>query len=75
MQEILRTWREFEASPDDKTTETPQNYPTLEIRIPVEYVASTNRQVSDFLNLSEFSHFLLKMEMECSRNILQFQGG
>ncbi|XP_020596836.1 uncharacterized protein LOC110036680 [Phalaenopsis equestris] len=45
MQEILRTWREFEASQDGKTAEASQNYPTLEIRIPVEYVTSTNRQV------------------------------
>ncbi|KAG0499020.1 hypothetical protein HPP92_003711 [Vanilla planifolia] len=45
MQEILRTWREFEASHDSKSTETSQNHPTLEIRIPVEYVTSTNRQV------------------------------
>ncbi|XP_020695939.1 uncharacterized protein LOC110109288 [Dendrobium catenatum] len=45
MQEILRTWREFEASQDSKTAEASQNYPTLEIRIPVEYVTSTNRQV------------------------------
>lgn len=45
MQEILRTWREFEGSQDRLTAELSQTYPTLEIRIPVEYVTSTNRQV------------------------------
>ncbi|PKA56650.1 hypothetical protein AXF42_Ash012780 [Apostasia shenzhenica] len=45
MQEILKTWREFESSQDGKSTEASHNYPTLEIRIPAEYVTSTNRQV------------------------------
>ncbi|KAK8916521.1 hypothetical protein KSP39_PZI023275 [Platanthera zijinensis] len=45
MQEILRTWGEFEASQDRVTAEISQTYPTVEIRISVEYVTSTNRQV------------------------------
>lgn len=46
MQELLKSWKEFEASQDAKNGETLQSGPTLEIRIPAEYVTSTNRQVS-----------------------------
>ncbi|KAJ4768662.1 zinc finger CCCH domain protein [Rhynchospora pubera] len=46
MQELLKAWNEFEASSQDaKNGEGSPNGPTLEIRIPSEYVTSTNRQV------------------------------
>lgn len=45
MQELLKSWKEFEASQEGKNDETCKNYPTLEIRIPAEYVTSSNRQV------------------------------
>uniref|UniRef100_A0A0D9WYR6 Uncharacterized protein n=1 Tax=Leersia perrieri TaxID=77586 RepID=A0A0D9WYR6_9ORYZ len=45
MQELLKSWKEFEATPESKNAETVQNGPTLEIRIPAEFVTSTNRQV------------------------------
>jgi hypothetical protein len=46
VQELLKSWKEFEAIPDAKTAENQQNGPTLEIRIPAKFVTSTNRQVS-----------------------------
>lgn len=46
MQELLKSWKEFEATPDARNAENQQNGPTLEIRIPAEFVTSTNRQVS-----------------------------
>ncbi|XP_008800926.2 CWF19-like protein 2 [Phoenix dactylifera] len=45
MQELLKSWKEFEASQDTKSDESLQNGPTLEIRMPAEYVTSTNHQV------------------------------
>uniref|UniRef100_A0A0E0EB62 Histone deacetylation protein Rxt3 n=1 Tax=Oryza meridionalis TaxID=40149 RepID=A0A0E0EB62_9ORYZ len=45
MQELLKSWKEFEATPEAKSAESVQNGPTLEIRIPAEFVTSTNRQV------------------------------
>ncbi|KAJ6816371.1 DNA ligase 1 [Iris pallida] len=45
MQELLKSWKEFEASQENKIAETSKNYPTLEIHIPAEYVTSSNRQV------------------------------
>ncbi|KAF0909244.1 hypothetical protein E2562_032956 [Oryza meyeriana var. granulata] len=45
MQELLKSWKEFEAAPEAKNAESAQNGPTLEIRIPAEFVTSTNRQV------------------------------
>ncbi|KAJ0984183.1 hypothetical protein J5N97_002539 [Dioscorea zingiberensis] len=45
MQELLKSWKEFEASQEHKNDESLQNYPTLEIRIPAENVTSTNHQV------------------------------
>jgi hypothetical protein len=45
MQELLKSWKEFEATQDAKNAESLQNGPTLEIRIPAEFVTSTNRQV------------------------------
>ncbi|ONK56499.1 uncharacterized protein A4U43_C10F9390 [Asparagus officinalis] len=45
MQELLKSWKEFEASQEGKIGEACQNYPTLEIRIPAEYITSSNRQV------------------------------
>ncbi|CAA6673598.1 unnamed protein product [Spirodela intermedia] len=44
MQELLKSWKDFEASQDCKT-EGLQSGPTLEIRIPAEHVTATNRQV------------------------------
>lgn len=49
MQELIKLWKEFEASEDYKSNA--RNGPTLEIRIPAEYVTATNRQVSLFLLL------------------------
>ena len=60
MQELLKSWKEFEFSQEGKNDETCQNYPTLEIRIPAEYVTSSNRQVSNMLLihvLFPFYHF------------------
>ncbi|CAN6198471.1 unnamed protein product [Urochloa humidicola] len=45
MQELLKSWKDFEATQDVKNAESLQNGPTLEIRIPAEFVTSTNRQV------------------------------
>ncbi|KAM0880876.1 hypothetical protein ACQ4PT_033282 [Festuca glaucescens] len=45
MQELLKSWKVFEATPDARNAENQQNVPTLEIRIPAEFVTSTNRQV------------------------------
>uniref|UniRef100_A0ACD5ZAB9 Uncharacterized protein n=1 Tax=Avena sativa TaxID=4498 RepID=A0ACD5ZAB9_AVESA len=45
VQELLKSWKAFEAIPDAKTAENQQNGPTLEIRIPAKFVTSTNRQV------------------------------
>ncbi|XP_062198703.1 uncharacterized protein LOC133901363 [Phragmites australis] len=45
MQELLKSWKEFEATQDGTGAESLQNGPTLEIRIPAEFVTSTNRQV------------------------------
>ncbi|KAE8680314.1 hypothetical protein F3Y22_tig00111392pilonHSYRG00628 [Hibiscus syriacus] len=45
MQELIKLWKEYEASEADKNGESSQNGPTLEIRIPAEHVTATNRQV------------------------------
>jgi hypothetical protein len=45
MQELLKSWKEFEAAQDAGNSESRQNGPTLEIQIPAEFVTSTNRQV------------------------------
>ncbi|KAL9254269.1 hypothetical protein AKJ16_DCAP03730 [Drosera capensis] len=45
MLELAKLWKEYEASLADKTDRSLQNAPTLEIRIPAEYVTATNRQV------------------------------
>ncbi|WVZ96225.1 hypothetical protein U9M48_041891 [Paspalum notatum var. saurae] len=45
MQELLKSWKDFEATQDATNVESLQNGPTLEIRIPAEFVTSTNRQV------------------------------
>ena len=47
MQELLKSWKEFEASHEHKNDENLRNCPTLEIRIPAENVTSSNHQVSD----------------------------
>jgi hypothetical protein len=44
MQELIKSWKEYE-SQADKTAESSQNGPTLEIHIPAEHVTATNRQV------------------------------
>ncbi|ONM25084.1 hypothetical protein ZEAMMB73_Zm00001d006789 [Zea mays] len=46
MQELLKSWKDFEATQEATNVESLQNGPTLEIRIPAEFVTSTNRQVS-----------------------------
>ncbi|RWR92657.1 Histone deacetylation protein Rxt3 [Cinnamomum micranthum f. kanehirae] len=43
MQELIKLWKGFEASEDYKSDA--RNGPTLEIRVPAEYVTATNRQV------------------------------
>ncbi|XVE98960.1 hypothetical protein REPUB_Repub03eG0154500 [Reevesia pubescens] len=45
MQELIKLWKEYEASQADKNGESSQSGPTLEIRIPAEHVTATNRQV------------------------------
>ncbi|MCL7039629.1 hypothetical protein MKW94_018318 [Papaver nudicaule] len=45
MQELIKLWREFEASQENNKDDSSLNGPTLEIRIPAECVTSTNRQV------------------------------
>ncbi|KAJ0962229.1 hypothetical protein J5N97_030057 [Dioscorea zingiberensis] len=45
MQELLKSWKEFEATQEGKNGDNLQNGPTLEIQIPAEYVTATNRQV------------------------------
>ncbi|XP_042507442.1 titin homolog isoform X2 [Macadamia integrifolia] len=45
MQELIKLWKEFEESQENKTDENSCNGPTLEIRVPAEYVTATNRQV------------------------------
>ncbi|PPR84287.1 hypothetical protein GOBAR_AA36422 [Gossypium barbadense] len=45
MQELIKLWKEYEASQADKNGESSQNGPTLEIQIPAEHVTATNRQV------------------------------
>ncbi|MQM05580.1 hypothetical protein Taro_038391 [Colocasia esculenta] len=45
MQELLKSWKEFEASQDGKMDGSLHNGPTLEIRIPAEHITATNRQV------------------------------
>jgi hypothetical protein len=63
MQELLKSWKEFEATPDARNAENQQNVPTLEIRIPAEFVTSTNRQVSVLISqvifvLDTLSYFI-----------------
>lgn len=45
MQELIKLWKESEASQAEKNNEGSHNGPTLEIRIPAEHVTATNRQV------------------------------
>ncbi|CAL5208123.1 unnamed protein product [Lathyrus oleraceus] len=47
MQELTKLWREYESSQSqiERNGESSSNGPTLEIRIPAEYVTATNRQV------------------------------
>ena len=45
MQELIKLWKEYEASQAEKNSEGSHNGPTLEIRIPAEHVTATNRQV------------------------------
>lgn len=46
MQEIIKLWKEFEASKGTNNGESSSVAgPTLEIRIPAEHVTTTNRQV------------------------------
>lgn len=45
MQELIRLWKEYEVSQTEKSGESSNSGPTLEIRIPAEHVTATNRQV------------------------------
>lgn len=45
MQELIKLWKDYESSQEDKDAVTSPNGPTLEIRIPAEHVTATNRQV------------------------------
>ncbi|KAF3444196.1 hypothetical protein FNV43_RR13886 [Rhamnella rubrinervis] len=45
MQELIKLWKEYEASQAEKNSEGSHNGPTLEIHIPSEHVTATNRQV------------------------------
>lgn len=63
MQELLKSWKEFEASQEGRNDETCQNYPTLEIRIPAEYVTSSNRQVRDRLLMKVLISILLNSQL------------
>lgn len=45
MQELVKLWKEYEASQSEKNGESSNTGPTLEIRIPAEHVTATNRQV------------------------------
>uniref|UniRef100_A0A6P3Z087 zinc finger CCCH domain-containing protein 13-like isoform X2 n=1 Tax=Ziziphus jujuba TaxID=326968 RepID=A0A6P3Z087_ZIZJJ len=45
MQELIKLWKEYEASQAEKNGESSHSGPTLEIRIPAEHVTATNRQV------------------------------
>ncbi|KAE9449706.1 hypothetical protein C3L33_18393, partial [Rhododendron williamsianum] len=49
MEELMKLWKEYEASQCDRKSENSQNGPTLEIRIPAEHVTATNRQVIAFV--------------------------
>lgn len=50
MQELTKLWREYESSQSqiERNGESSNSGPTLEIRIPSEYVTATNRQVRIF---------------------------
>lgn len=58
MQELTKLWKEFEASHESKNDEKPKNGPTLDVRIPAEYITATNRQVLPF-SFHSASHLLL----------------
>lgn len=45
MQDLIKLWKEYEASQSNRNEESPLNGPTLEICILAEYVTATNRQV------------------------------
>ncbi|XP_047973896.1 uncharacterized protein LOC125216268 isoform X2 [Salvia hispanica] len=45
MQELIKLWKEYESLQADKACDGAQNGLTLEICIPAEHVAATNRQV------------------------------
>ena len=45
MQELIKLWKEYEASQIEQNSETSLGGPTLEIWIPVEHVTATNCQV------------------------------
>lgn len=52
MQELLKLWKEYEASQADKSSDSSSNGPTLEVRIPAEHVTATNRQVRMLVHVS-----------------------
>uniref|UniRef100_A0A2P2KGR2 Zinc finger CCCH domain-containing protein 13 n=1 Tax=Rhizophora mucronata TaxID=61149 RepID=A0A2P2KGR2_RHIMU len=45
MQDLIKLWKEYEASQSDKNGGSTYGGPTLEIWIPAEHVTATNRQV------------------------------
>ncbi|GMG99861.1 hypothetical protein Nepgr_001701 [Nepenthes gracilis] len=45
MHELIKLWKEHEASRPEEDGESSHNGPTLEIRIPAEHLTATNRQV------------------------------
>ncbi|PNX96026.1 zinc finger CCCH domain-containing protein 13-like [Trifolium pratense] len=57
IQELTKLWKEYESSQSqiEKNGESSNNGPTLEIRIPSEYVTATNRQLAILHNFCE--HF------------------
>lgn len=52
MQELLKLWKEYEASQADKNGDISNSGPTLEVRIPSEHVTATNRQVRELIYVS-----------------------
>lgn len=47
MQELVKLWNEFKSAENDQNSVSSLNGPVVEIRIPAEYVTTTNRQVSE----------------------------
>jgi hypothetical protein len=65
MQELIKLWKEYEASQSDKNSESSHKGPTLEIRIPAEHITATNRQVSLLL-------YVIVDAFACFQHIIYF---